>query len=60
MADPIPEQKAAWLDGYKAAAECAASFRVRVGQQDVDDALNHGARMVASILKSQVDKMEPK
>ena len=50
------EQKAAWLDGYRAATDTAASFKVRVDGGEVDEALNLGARMVASLLTRNVEK----
>ena len=53
MSEKTPEQKAAWLDGYIAATDTASSFRVRVGHE-IDDHMNVGAQMVASILQGQV------
>lgn len=57
MADKTEIEKAAWLDGYKAALATAQSFRVRIDGGEVDEALNCGARMVASVLSGNVEKM---
>jgi len=54
--DKTPEQKAAWLDGYRAASDTAASFKVRVDGGDVDKVLNLGANMVSTILARNVEK----
>lgn len=56
MTEKTDAEKAAWLDGYLAAAETASSFQVRVGHE-IDDPLNLGAQMVASLLKDQVKRM---
>ena len=53
-----PEQKAAWLDGYRAAASTASSFKVRIGHESIDKELNLGASMVASLLNRQVEGFE--
>jgi hypothetical protein len=53
-----PEQKAAWLDGYRAAASTASSFKVRIGHESIDGQLNLGASMVASLLNRQVEGFE--
>lgn len=58
MADKTDAERAAWLDGYKAAAATAASFQVRVDSGPVDSSLNTGAQMVASILAAQVSRFE--
>ena len=62
--DETPEQKAAWLDGYRAASDTAASFKVRVDGGDVDKVLNLGANMVSTILARNLEKFtaqkEPK
>ena len=58
MDDKTPEQKAAWLDGYKSASVTANSFKVRVDGGEVDEALNLGASMVASVLRRNVENIE--
>lgn len=55
--DKTLEQKVAWLDGYKAATKTASSFKVRV-DHDIDDTMNIGSRMVASLLERQVIQFE--
>jgi len=50
------EQKASWLEGYRAATDTAASFKVRVDGGEVDEALNLGASMVGSLLARNVEK----
>lgn len=51
MSGKTEAEKAAWLDGFKAATESAASFVVRVGSDEVDQSLNIGASMVAAMLQ---------
>lgn len=58
MAERTEVEKRAWLDGYKAAAETAASFEVRTGHAQADISLNHGARMVATLLEGQLKRMK--
>jgi len=53
MVDKTDSERVAWLEGYKAAAETAASLKVRIGG-GVDETLNIGISMVADLLAGQV------
>lgn len=50
------DQRQGFLDGYEAAADTAKSFSVRVGDEDLDNTLNAGAQMVASVLSAWIEK----
>ena len=58
MGERTKAELSAWLDGYRAAAETAKTFEVRVGASAVDGPLNQGAQMVACLLASQVKRFE--
>ena len=51
--EKTPEQKEAWLEGYRAAGETADSLNVRGYGSEVDKLLNLGASLVASVLASE-------
>lgn len=57
MPEPTEEQKRTWLDGYRAATQTAGSFEVHIAGE-LDETLNAGAQMVASLLKTQMKKLE--